>query len=60
MDLCQWIMEVAGEYVCIEGAQDAYLKYRRTLLKKNDWEAGVDCLERAMGSTSWEWLVGSR
>ena len=48
------------EYVWIEGARDSYLQYRRDILKNKDWEAGVYCLERSMGSSWWEWLVGSR
>ena len=40
----QGVMEVVGEYVWIEGAQDSYLQERREILKNKDWEAGVDCL----------------
>ena len=40
----QGFMEVVGEYVWIEGAQDSYLQERREILKNKDWEAGVDCL----------------
>ena len=60
MGSCQGIREVAGEYVQIEGAREAYLHNRRDLLKNKDWEAGVDCLEWAMGSLWWEWSFGYR
>ena len=44
--------------MCIEGSQYSYLQDRRELLKNKDWEDGVDCLERSMGSSWWEGLVG--
>ena len=43
-----------------DGEQESYLQDIRKLLKNKDWEAGVDCLGRAMGSSWWEWSVGSR
>ena len=33
-------------------------KIEEICFKKKYWESGVDCLERAMGSSWWEWLVG--
>ena len=60
MGPCQGIREVVGEYVCIEGAREAYLQYRQDILKKKYWENGVDFLERAMGSLWLKWSVGSR
>ena len=46
---------MAGDYVWIEGACDSYLQEIRELLKNKVWEAGVNYLERAMGSSWWEW-----
>ena len=51
----QGIREVAGEYAWIEGARYSYLQDRREIQNNNYWEDGVDCLERAMGSSWWEW-----
>ena len=45
----------AREYVLIEEARDSYLQDRREILKNNDWEAGVNCLELDMGIPWWEW-----
>ena len=44
----------------IEGAQHSYIQYIREMLKNKYWEADVDSLERYMGSSWWEWLVGPR
>ena len=52
MGSCQGIREVVGEYACIDGAREEYLQDRRELLSNKEWEASVDCLEQAMGS-SW-------
>ena len=63
---CKWvgssqrIKDVVGEYVWIEGSHDTYLQYRRYMTKNKDWEASVVFLEQAMGSSCWEWSVGSR
>ena len=54
MGLSQGIREVGGEYVWIEGAWDSYLQYRREIIKNKDGEDGVNCLERAMGSSWWD------
>ena len=60
VDSSQGIREVEVEYVWIEGERKSYLKYIRKILKNKDWEAGVDYLEQAMGSSQLECLVGSR
>ena len=60
MGYSQGIMQVAIEYVWIKGSRNSYLQDRRDLLKNRVWEAGVYCLERAMGISWWEWSVGSR
>ena len=44
----------------IEVARNSYLQDRIEILKNKYWETGADCLERAIGSSWWEWLVGSR
>ena len=49
-----------GYYLWIEEELDSYLQDRREILKNKDWEFGVDCLERAMGSSWSEWLLVSR
>ena len=56
----QGIMEVAVEYVWIEVARESYLQDRQELTKNKDWEAGVDCLEQAMGISWLECSLGSR
>ena len=48
MGSSQGIRDVEGEYVWIEGARDSHLQDRRGILKNKDWEADVDCLERAI------------
>ena len=58
MSFIQEKREVAGDYEWIEGTRDSYPQTRRELLKNKDWEDGVDCLERSMGSSWWEGLVG--
>ena len=47
----QRIREVAGEYVWIERSWDSYLQDIREMIKNKYWEAGVDNLEQAMGSS---------
>ena len=42
------------------GARYSYLQDISKLLKNKDREDGVYCLEWAMGSSWWEWSVGSR
>ena len=58
MGSCQGMCDLAGEYVWIGGARYAYIQKIREILKNKEWEAGVDCLERAIGSSLWEWVVG--
>ena len=54
------VSEVSGEYVWIDGEQDSYIQDRREILKRKYWGDSVNFLERAMGSSWWEWSVGSR
>ena len=50
-----------GGRVCVDRVSTGFIFTRQTGATKNkDWEASVDCLERAMGSSWWEWSVGSR
>ena len=40
----QGIIEVAGEYLWIQGARDLDLQDKMGILKIKDWEASLDCV----------------